>query len=291
MSILTKIFVLLQLVFALVLAVLVVLFVHGQQNYKKQVLTDQNTMIAAQAALLNEETTASRLSAQLAQATRANINTLGSLNSKILRLQGNLASAQSEIAQLKANKQSLVNSTSLLSAANRSQQDQLAAETKELTKLRPVVLRYVNENAQLNRHNTQLTNERNEAQKEIQTLQESIVALNTRLARAVAMEHKAASTSSQNVANAVIGVPTAAPVNGKIQQVQTYNSRTYVSVNLGSRDGVSKGTRLTVYSKGKYVADVVVRSVDPTTSVGVVTLASPSAKVVVNDLVMSGPGT
>ncbi len=288
MSILTKIFVLLQLVFALVLAVLVVLFAHGQQNYKKQVLTDQNAMIASQAALLNTRATVSRLSAQLAQAARANINTLGNLNDKILNLQGKLSSAQSEVAQLKANKQSLVNSTSLLSAANRSQQDQLAADSKELTKLRPVVLRYINENAQLNRHNTQLTNERNEAQKQIQTLQESIVALNTRLARAAALQHQVA--SAPNAVNAVIGVPTAVAVNGKIQQVQSYNNRVYVSVNLGARDGVSKGTRLTVYKSGQYVADVVVRSVDPTTCVGVVTLASPSAKVMVNDLVMSGPG-
>lgn len=290
MSILTKIFVLLQLVFALVLAVLVVLFAHGQQNYKKQVLTDQNAMIASQAALLNEQTTAGRLDAELAQATSANINTLSNLNEKILTLQGKLASAQSEIAQLKVDKQSLVNSTSLLSAANGSQQQQLAADSRELTKLRPVVLRYINENAQLNRHNTQLTNERNEAQKQIQTLQESIVALNTRLARAVAMQHQVAATSSRHAVNAVIGVPTAVAVNGKIQQVQSYNNRVYVSVNLGSRDGVSKGTRLTVYKNGHYVGDVLVRSVDPTTAVGVVTLASPSAKVMVNDLVMSGPG-
>lgn len=288
MSILTKVFVLMQLVFALVLCVLVVLFVNGQQNYKKQVLTTQNAMYAASAALASQEATVGRVESQLTAAMRANTRMAGNLNDQILTLQGKVSSAQAEIAQLKATNQSSINSNSLLSDANRSLEKQLANETHQLNKLRPSTLRYINENAQLNRHNDQLTNERNEAQKQIQTLQESLAALNMRLTKALASAQTPASGSS---VSSLIGTPTAVAVNGHVQQVQTYNNRTYVSVSLGARDGVVKGTRLTVYRGGKYIADLLVRSVDPTTSVGMVTLVTPGQKVMANDMVMSGPGT
>ena len=288
MSTVTKIFVVLQVLFALTLSVLVVLFAYKQQNYRAQLVTTQNSMVAASAALAKQDTLVAQTQAELSKAQQANVSIAGKYSDAITNLQAKLQSANTQIAQAAADQQKASNNVTLLTDSVTSLQKQLADETAQLNLIRPELLKAINENAQLNRHNDNLTNERNEAQKTIQTLQESIANLNARLTKAMSAAKSPTQTASLNQ---MIGVPTASPVNGIINQVESLNGHTYVSFSLGARDGVTTGTRLTVYRNGTYVADIVVRSVDPTQSVGVVTLVKPGQSVKTNDTVMSGPGT
>jgi chorismate mutase len=286
----TRIFVVLQLVLALALSVLVVVFVSKQTNYRNMIVSTQRAAIAASAGLAREKLLNSNLSNELATAQESAASAQRHLNSEVVSLQGKLADAQTQIAELQASNSAKSTNVSLLTNTVHSLNTQVADETSQLNKLRPELLQLINQRAQLSRRVTELTNERNVARKTIQVLQESVAKLTHHLRVAMAEAKSPSSSSMANVAAVLQGVPTATMVNGSITKVARYNGKLYVSCNLGSKDGVNQGTRLTVYRGNKYVADILVQRSDATHSVGVVTLQAPNQMVAKADMVMSGPG-
>ncbi|MGC8624032.1 MAG: hypothetical protein ACP5VQ_02045 [Phycisphaerae bacterium] len=289
MNTLTKTFVLLQLILALVLAVLVILFADKQQNYRAEVAVSQKSQIAAQAMTSQLQQANSSLQTQLTTALQAATQKAGQLNNMILGLQSKLADDQTTIAQLRVTKSQLQASITELTNTVSSLNKQVADQNAVLTALRPKLLTYVNHNASLGRRITELTNERNVARKTIEVLQESIASLHRKMAQ-VQVAARTASPLSNTLSTAIAGVPTSVQVNGMVMKVATYNGHTYVSASLGTRDGVVKGTRLTIYSNGRYIGDVVVQKSDATESVGVVSLQAPGTTIAPNEMVMSGPG-
>lgn len=288
MNTLTKTFVLLQLVLALVLSVLVIMFADKQQNYKSALSRSQKAQITASAEASQLQQANGVLASQLTQAIHAAEEKAGRLNSTILNLQSKLAADQTDIAQLRVGKNQLQSSITDLTNTVSSLNAQVADQNTVLDTMRPNLLKYVNDNAELGRRITELTNERNIARQTIQLLQESIVSLHHQVAK---VEAAAKNTgSSKSMSAAVAGVPTSVQVNGTVLKVASYNGHTYVSASLGSRDGVGKGTRLTIYSNGHYIGDVVVQKADATKSVGMVTLQAPGTTIAPSEMVMSGPG-
>jgi len=284
----TRIFVVLQLVLALALSVLVVVFVSKQTNYRNLVVSTQRAAIAASAGLARAKLMSSNLSNELASAQESASSAQRHLNSVVVSLQGRLADAQTQIAELQASNSAKSTNVSLLTNTVHSLNTQVADETAQLNKLRPQQLSLINERAELSRRVTELTNERDVARKSIQVLQESIAKLTHHLS--VAMAAAKAPSSVVSAASVLQGVPTPTAINGAITKVAKYNGKLYVSCNLGSRDGVNQGTRLTVYRGNKYIADILVQRSDATHSVGVVTLQAPNQMVAKADMVMSGPG-
>ncbi len=288
MNTVTRIFVVLQLVLALALSVLVVVFVSKQTNYRNLVVSTQRAAIAASAGLARAKLMSSNLSNELASAQESASSAQRHLNSVVVSLQGRLADAQTQIAELQASNSAKSTNVSLLTNTVHSLNTQVADETAQLNKLRPQQLSLINERAELSRRVTELTNERDVARKSIQVLQESIAKLTHHLS--VAMAAAKAPSSVVSAASVLQGVPTPTAINGAITKVAKYNGKLYVSCNLGSRDGVNQGTRLTVYRGNKYIADILVQRSDATHSVGVVTLQAPNQMVAKADMVMSGPG-
>ena len=289
MNTLTKTFVLLQLVLALVLSVLVILFADKQQNYRSQVATSQKAQIVAQAMTSQLQQANTNLQTQLTAALQAAAEKAGRLNNSILDLQSKLADDQTTIAQLRVAKSQLQTSITDLTSTVSSLNKQVAGQNAILNGMRPKLLTYVNQNAELGRRITELTNERNIARQTIQVLQESVASLHRQMSK-MEVAAKTASPTSTTLAAAVAGVPTSVQVNGLVMKVASYNGHTYVSASLGTRDGVGKGTRLTIYSNGRYIGDVVVQKADATESVGVVSLQAPGTTIAPNEMVMSGPG-
>ena len=289
MNTLTKTFVLLQLVLALVLSVLVILFADKQQNYRSQVATSQKAQIVAQAMTSQLQQANTNLQTQLTAALQAGAEKAGRLNNSILDLQSKLADDQTTIAQLRVAKSQLQTSITDLTSTVSSLNKQVAEQNSILNTMRPKLLTYVNQNAELGRRITELTNERNVARQTIQVLQESVASLHRQMSK-MEVAAKTSSPTSGALSSAVAGVPTSVQVNGTVMKVASYNGHTYVSASLGTRDGVSKGTRLTIYANGRYIGDVVVQKADATESVGVVSLQAPGTTIAPHEMVMSGPG-
>ena len=289
MNTLTKTFVILQLVLALVLSVLVILFADKQQNYRGQVATSQKAQIVAQAMTSQLQQANTNLQTQLTAALQAGAEKAGRLNNTILDVQSKLADDQTTIAQLRVAKSQLQTSITDLTSTVSSLNKQVAGQNSILNTMRPKLLTYVNQNAELGRRITELTNERNVARQTIQVLQESVASLHRQMSK-MEVAARSSSPTSGALSNAVAGVPTSVQVNGTVMKVASYNGHTYVSASLGTRDGVAKGTRLTIYSNGRYIGDVVVQKADATESVGVVSLQAPGTTITPNEMVMSGPG-
>ncbi len=289
MNTLTKTFVLLQLVLALVLSVLVILFADKQQNYRSQVATSQKAQIVAQAMTSQLQQANTNLQTQLTAALQAGAEKAGRLNNSILDLQSKLADDQTTIAQLRVAKSQLQTSITDLTSTVSSLNKQVAEQNSILNTMRPKLLTYVNQNAELGRRITELTNERNVARQTIQVLQESVASLHRQMSK-MEVAAKTSSPTSGALSSAVAGVPTSVQVNGTVMKVASYNGHTYVSASLGTRDGVGKGTRLTIYANGRYIGDVVVQKADATESVGVVSLQAPGTTIAPHEMVMSGPG-
>jgi chromosome segregation ATPase len=286
---LTKTFVLLQLVLALVLSVLVILFADKQQNYRSQVATSQKAQIVAQAMTSQLQQANTNLQTQLTAALQAGAEKAGRLNNSILDLQSKLADDQTTIAQLRVAKSQLQTSITDLTSTVSSLNKQVAEQNSILNTMRPKLLTYVNQNAELGRRITELTNERNVARQTIQVLQESVASLHRQMSK-MEVAAKTSSPTSGALSSAVAGVPTSVQVNGTVMKVASYNGHTYISASLGTRDGVGKGTRLTIYANGRYIGDVVVQKADATESVGVVSLQAPGTTIAPHEMVMSGPG-
>ncbi len=289
MNTLTKTFVLLQLVLALVLSVLVIMFADKQQNYRGQVATSQKAQIVAQAMTSQLQQANTNLQTQLTAALQAGAEKAGRLNNTILDVQSKLADDQTTIAQLRVAKSQLQTSITDLTSTVSSLNKQVAGQNTILNTMRPKLLTYVNQNAQLGRRITELTNERDVARQTIQVLQESVASLHRHMAK-MEVAARTSSPTSHAMSGAVAGVPTSVQVNGTVMKVASYNGHTYVSASLGTRDGVVKGTRLTIYSNGHYIGDVVVQKADATESVGVVSLQAPGSRITPHEMVMSGPG-
>ena len=289
MNTLTKTFVLLQLVVALILSVLVILFADKQQNYRAEVAVSQKAQIAAQAMTSQLQQANSNLQTQLTADLETSAEKAGRLNNTILDQQSKLADDQTTIAQLRVAKNELQTSITDLTSTVKSLNAQVAGQNTVLNNLRPELLTYVNQNAELGRRITELTNERNIARQTIQVLQESMASLHRQMAK-MQVAARSAVGKSNPLSSVVAGIPTSVQVNGTVMKVATYNGHTYISASLGKRDGVVKGTRLTIYANGRYIGDVVVQKSDATESVGVVSLQAPGTTIAPNEMVMSGPG-
>jgi predicted nucleic acid-binding Zn-ribbon protein len=288
---LTKIFVVLQLVFALVLSVLVVMLTYKQNNYRGQVITSQLAQIAAGAQLTREETELTSEHNQRIESENQAAQQVASLGLQMAALQGQIADDASKMSQQDAQNSQQSNSITELTATVHSLQDIVTNQSDQIDDLRPRLLSYISQNAELNRQITELTNDRDAAQKQIETLQESIAGLNEELASAKTINPSSqGNPAASPELSSLIGTPTSVLVNGSVENVAIYNGRTYVSTSLGAKDGVVVGTRLTIYRNRTYIGDLVVQRVDATESMGVVTLQNTAETVRTNDMVISGPG-
>ena len=291
MNTLTKVFVVVQLVLALVLSVLVVMFTYKQQDYRAQLVAAQTAQIAQAASLTFQESTNTALQNQLTASENQASQQRATFADQFAALQGqyNDVNAKLTVAQSQNLQQS--NSITDLTSTVHSLQDVVTNQTNQLNETRPKLQDYISQNADLNRQLTELTNDRDAAQKQIETLQESIAGLNQQLANSQAgnPSSRGNPVAMPGMAS-IVGTPTSVLVNGSIENVAFYNGRTYVSTSLGAKDGIVVGTRLTIYRGQTYIGDMIVQRVVTNESMGLVTLQNPGETVRSNDLVMSGPG-
>ena len=142
------------------------------------------------------------------------------------------------------------------------------------------------QNAELVRTNNELSTQATFNGQAIRKLQEQL-----QIATENAGKGGAAVPADEANKVASLTVQTPALINGKISDVRAAAGRTLIQVPLGTRDGVRKDTRFTIYRNSTYVADaVVVGNPEPDQCVAAVDSGSmkPGATVKTGDMVMSG---
>lgn len=253
MSALTKMFVVLQLVFSLALAVLLVLMISKQENYREISEQDRagRAALAVQVSSEKEQVTAAQGAAQDAtkKLTEA-LTQLDATKAQLASAQGNLDAARlqadtsAHTAQVQLANLTTANNT--LAAANK-------AQAAELDSLRPKVADLTTKNSELSRAKNEADNQIAAAEQAIRKLQEQIATMSQTAPAA------GASGAGGSVASLSSGNSAAGPVNARITDVQEENGRTLVQMPLGTRDGIQNGTRLMIYRNNTYITDAVVR--------------------------------
>ncbi len=280
MSTLTKIFIVLQLVFSITLSVFVFLTLGGQQKYKDLVETERSGKIAALASLGMANADVSKLQSQYAELQNAKTKEIADLNLELTRRTSDVNSARVRNDQLEAEKAEATANVQRLSTTIQLQQAAIQVRDTELSAIRPENQKLISQNAELNRKNNEQSQQIDLAEKTIRTLQETLAS------------RPAAPQGSTGAASATVatlsGVPTQAVINGTVTKVQDANGKTYATLSLGSRDGVQSNTRLLVYRGNTYIGDATVVRVTPDQAVAQIS----ENKVVVkeNDRVISGSG-
>jgi hypothetical protein len=281
LSILTKVFIVLQLVCSLVLAVLVVTMAGGTPRYKAQVEASELGRQAAVAALQKVQNAVEASEAKNAALVGERSKETADWSKQVETLRGEKSVLQTDKDTLQAQTASQADSIKALTESVNSLKEQLKAKDGELTTIRPENVGLIAKNAELNRVNNELTTQLKFAETAIRKLQEAI-AVQTEKSGAVA---PAIGGDAKVVQGAVV---TPVQINGKVASVTTENGRTYIELGLGARDGVKVNAQFSVYRGASYVGDAVVSRVVPDQCVALVTVLKPGQSVQTGDVAISG---
>lgn len=283
MSTLTKILVVLQLVFSLILAVLIVFGVSRLENYRAEVDASHMQTVAAQASLAKAQNDVAVANAEVADATSRLTTSTDELKKQNNDLATKLAQVSSERGALEARNAQQQSSISQLTSSIDSQNKLIAAKDAELSQLRPENISLIQKNAELNRVNNDQSTANRLAEQAIRKLQEQLAATET--------PGKSGATGPTESGDSQVASLSAAPanaqINAKISNIAPSAGHTLIEVPLGTRDGVKVNTALRIYRNSGYVGDAVVQSVFADSSVAQVTVVKPGDSVKVGDLVMT----
>jgi hypothetical protein len=279
MSPLTKMLIVLQLVFSLVTSVVLTLYVSKQQNYKETVVNEVSARIAAQAMATAAQAKVATLEQQLSgmQSTLNQVQSGRATEQQAAaaaaaKADADLLAARSQISQLS-------NQNTSLTAANAAAAASVAVKDTELGVLRPQVADYMAKNADLYRAKNEADNQLRAAEMAIKKLQEQLVQGTTGGGATAAEGSTGAQVTS--LSNAASN----ARVNAKISRIANGAGGTLVQMPLGTRDGVQVNTRVFIYRGATYIADAVVQRVTPDESVAQILNPRPGVNVQEGDMV------
>lgn len=287
MSTLTKIFIVLQLVFSIGLAVVVVMTVGTQNNLGQNLRNEVAGRTAAQAAVSKADSQVATAEQQLQNVQReaAEVQTrLTRENADLLR---QVADRQTSLEKAEATNMAQLAAQNRLTIALTSLQERLTAREREIDQIRPELARLQQRAAEVERANQQLTNENSLAAKQIRTLQEMLA---SRPAESTPPRGGASMGAPASVAQMSAGASAPVQINGKITRVQEVSGKTYLSLGLGSRDGVQEGTSFMLYRGNTYLGDATIQKVTADESVAVVTQTAKGQSIRSNDMAISGGG-
>lgn len=287
MSGLTKIFIVLQLVFSLVVSVLLVLMVAKLEPYKAQVDAAHTGRIAAQTQLaaIQQQLSASEAALTLARSDLQTAVTTGN-NALMLAQAANadltqkLQDATVKAAQAQTQLTSLTNAIATL-------KDLLSEKDKQLNELTPRVAQLTQQYNEVYRANNELQNQLRGAELTIRKLQEQIAQAPTGGTTApgtgAAPADSGAQVTSLSAANSQAA---RGPINATVTDINTSAGRTIMEVPLGTRDGVKNGNRFFIYRNNNYLGEAVITTVTPAASVLTVQ-GTPREPIQKGDMVMS----
>jgi len=284
---LTKIFIVLQLVCSLVVAVLLVLMVSKMEPYKAMVDSANAGRVGAQAALtatLQESESKdaalskARTDLQMALADRQRENTTSQTDNA--RLQQDLSAEKVKSSQAQTQLVSLTNAIATL-------KDLLAEKDRQNADLTPRVSQLTQQYNEVYRTNNELQNQLRGAEQTIRKLQEQIADAGSKAPGGGGASAAAGDSGAQVQSLSATNSQARGPINARITDVQpSAAGRTMIALPLGSRDGIKENTRLAIYRGNTYLGDAVVQnvSVDQSAAAVVPPVKEPIQK---GDLVMT----
>lgn len=267
MNVLTKLFVVALVVLSLLETAAFVVFVQRVQVTQKandglrNDVRDANAARdQAQAQIAGKDSEIARLNGEMTTRATAERTRASGLEQRISERENQIAELNKQIGTLQLDMANLSRQSELLATILDSKDKAYTAVRKESD---DIAKKYDEVARTLQDRIARLE----VAERELQASKEQIFQLQTQLTEA--------NTKSQGgiaVAPRGSGEASAANVHGQVTKITKENGQILASINLGKADGVSKGTRFTVYDdqRGLFLGFLTVQAVDANSAMGTV---------------------
>lgn len=271
MSILTKVFVVLVTFLSVLLVALVVPFVARTEDFKTKLQAEQDLKLRAQAAARARESEITELASREGERFTALMAEKRNLTSTITQLSESLASANSGVQQLQADKAKQEANLNRLTAAA----DQYGQITKslqeELNLRRDQLVDLQTRSIELADRNDDLATQLEAANRQVRRSREQTVELQQQITRLEGFVAKLDPAIRQQItaADQTVGdtefVP-ATTIRGHITRVEQAGGETFVQMDIGGNDGVEVNMKFWVHRGGQFLGTAVVVKVDTNAS-------------------------
>ena len=263
MSPLTKLFVVLLVILALVTTSATVVFVTQTQDYnaaaqaaRDQLAAARNELQQAQSAAAAERENASRTIRE----TQAQVEQMRQATNQV----------QSRVNDLAAQNATLVSQNALASAdlarvtaALTSAQDQLGKQAEQIAQLRQANDDRLRQNVELNTAVTALSSENEVLNRELRFANEQLQEAKTTVDRQSSIIREAG-------INPKMAVAAPGPINGVVRARRDIAGIPYATISVGSNDGVAKGMKFNIINRqtGDFLGILTVDAVEQTEATG-----------------------
>lgn len=267
MSPLTKIFVILLVIFSLLLTAGTVVFVNTQTatTASLKAAQDAASAQAAIAARATADLSSEKAASQVAQnALLAQIETIKNNQN---RTQQEIADRDVKLAAATADKAMMSANIATLTDALKASEDSRSKQQEQLASLRQTSDQIQTQNAQLNTQINDLTNKLDVTERDRRFLAEQNAELKQQGEKAAAALKDAGIDINAVAAGTKAGAPN---VTGVIRSTRQIANLPYATISVGSSDNVAKGMEFKVIDRdaGKFLGTLTVDSVEPNESTG-----------------------
>jgi predicted RNase H-like nuclease (RuvC/YqgF family) len=272
-SIVTKIFVVLTTILALVIVPLMIAYVHNTAGIKGELedVEQRRAVAVKEAQIINAQMAqtqnqVARAVEEADQARQRRLNEIDDLMTQITSKQQQITDLQNSLDQRNAQINTLVAGNEQSGKIIQMLEEELGEKRDRLVKA--------------DRQNIELTDKNQELRVKVDTMNEQVRLLQEKLAgtREQLVEIEQQRRHGVSGDDETRPVPAVRPIRGMITNVREVDGETFVAVNVGSNDQVAEGMLFIIHKADQYVGSLKITNVDLNSSAGRVTLTRGSVR-------------
>jgi predicted nucleic acid-binding Zn-ribbon protein len=266
LSALTKIAVVLLVVASLLLSAGVVVFVNKVENFKQTADSTKTQLDLANASAREARAQYESTNAQLVKVQQELNGRIESKNQEIATLNNNILDLKNQIAKVESDKKVSDVALAEMTKAQEGLQQQLNGAYQQVTELRGIRDKLVDERHSLNVQLTDALSKVDALDRARKVAEEKAAGARTQLDD-LRLKVVQAGLSPENLPKRTAeGTPT---LEGVVNQVFTAGSKPWASISLGSKDNVVKGMQFKVVNNNEFLGYLTIQTTEPNEATGV----------------------
>ena len=282
MHVLTKIFVVLVSLLAVLLVPLVVVYAHNENSFKSRYAAAESKTAAAQEALKAAEAKAggdlARSDAKVQELTTA----IGKLQSEKTAADVEVRQLQSQLAASEGAQQQIISELALIRASQEAAQKMTESLITEGRDLRANMIAIERQRVELDEALREVTSQLEVAEQARRALAEELARVKdehskalTRISQYVAVHGDISDVRIGTLGGGIIPDKT---LTANVIRVERSSGQVLAEIDAGSKDGVKENWSMTIGSGSKFIANLRIINVDINRATGVVTLEDPKTR-------------
>lgn len=281
MHIVTKILAVFGAILSVLLSALTISFAANADQLRSAVADEQNQKVAAQTALSNAQSSSASANAALMQARQNAENERDAVKSQLATMQSEAATLRTQLQEARLNKQGTEDTAVSLSATVKANQALIEALTKEISELR-------NERITTARREAELVDRLNDLESQRQVLEQSTRALQEQLAETKLAMQKAKDGVSGAASGDMPYTYTGPLIRANVVGLSAGPAgEELCEITAGQGTGLKPNMKLTIIRDGKFIANLIITTVDAQRAVGKVDKLGRTVSVSAGDVVLS----